>query len=338
MKSKMLMWITIAGVATVFAQSPPSVVVSAGYTFAAPVNVAPGQVLTFFVQGIGRGITGPVRAPDGMDLPMSLAGISATLQQGANRAVPMLDIRPVSTCATVAVSSPCSGAALTAITVQIPYELLSYCGSSCGLGPVYALAPTYLWFSENGVAGAMIELVPFVSHVHVLTACDTIFANPAKLPWQQSNLNITLPCPPLVTHADGSLVSAQSPARAGEELVAYATGFGPADPPAPTGKIVGTALPARWPLVLDFNFRLDAGPSRPVYPPSYDEGVPVYAGLTPGFAGLYQVNFKVPRPPAGTTPCLPSVPSPVFQSNLTVSIGGYAVSQSFDGAGICVQP
>ncbi len=57
---------------------------------------------------------------------------------------------------------------------------------------------------------------------------------------------------------------------------------------------------------------------------------PSYAGLTPGFAGLYQVNFIVPPPPADIPACIGTV-----QSNLTVSVGGQA---SFDGAGICVAP
>jgi uncharacterized protein (TIGR03437 family) len=56
--------------------------------------------------------------------------------------------------------------------------------------------------------------------------------------------------------------------------------------------------------------------------------IPIYAGLAPGYVGLYQINFTVPPPPVGTPPC-----SGAVQSNLTVSVGGLA---SFDGAGICV--
>ncbi|MDQ2944602.1 MAG: hypothetical protein M3Y27_01425 [Acidobacteriota bacterium] len=60
---------------------------------------------------------------------------------------------------------------------------------------------------------------------------------------------------------------------------------------------------------------------------------------TPGYAGLYQINFVVPAPPGGTLPCIGldisqlSVGSNVVQSNLTVSFGG---DYSFDGVGICV--
>ena len=64
----------------------------------------------------------------------------------------------------------------------------------------------------------------------------------------------------------------------------------------------------------------------------------IYAGLAPGYVGLYQVNFTVPLGPQnGIAHCaLPGSFAPgsnVPQSNLTVSIGGQF---SFDGAGICV--
>lgn len=318
-------------------QVPPNSVVGGGYSFPAPVNVAPGQVLTFFVQGVGRGLAGPVLAPAG-DLPMSLAGISATLRQGANIPVPVMGVRPISTCITTSVSSPCSGAGLTAITVQMPYDMVGYCGPSCGFGPVYALAPAYVWFSEGEIAGAMVEVVPFASHVHILTACDSIFASPARLPWQRSLVNTSLPCPPLVTHTDASLVSAQNPARPGEELTIYATGMGVTDPAVRTGKVVRSAAPTKWPFILDFNFHTDAGPSKPASTPlPSGERIPSYVGLTPGFVGLYQVNFTVPQVPVDLLPCSPPIAlGPIFQSNLTVSVGGYAISESYDGAGICV--
>ena len=87
----------LASAVSGFPQSAP-VVTGAGYTLPAPVNVAPGQVLTIFVQGIASALTQPVRAPEST-LPTSLAGISVTLEQGSDRPVGILDVRPVSTCA-----------------------------------------------------------------------------------------------------------------------------------------------------------------------------------------------------------------------------------------------
>lgn len=323
----------------VLAQTTVSnIVVGAGYALPAPVNVAPGQVLTFFVQGVGSRLTQPVRASQGVDLPTSLAGISVTLRQGGDRAVPIFEVRPISTCGKpftqpVFPQPPCTGAPLTAITVQIPYNILAYCGPECGLGPIYTLAPTLLWVSENGSPGAMLELYPFVNEIHFLTGCDTIFPNPAN----RSN-DSGLPCPPLVIHADGSLVSGQSPARPGEEIVAYATGLGATDPPIAAGKVVRDSASTMNSFLLDFNFRVNAGPAKPYsgtipYPSAL---VPSFAGLTSGYVGLYQINFVVPQPPAGLPPCLPPTPGPTFQSNLTVSLGGSSYTSTYDGAGICV--
>jgi uncharacterized protein (TIGR03437 family) len=310
------------------AQVPASnIVVGAGYALPAPVKVTPGQVLTFFVQGAGSKLTQAVRVPPGADFPTSLAGISVSLD---GHEVPIIEVRPISTCPGTSSQSlfpqpPCSGGTLAAITVQIPYGFLGYCGSQCGLGPTYTLAPMALWVSENGSAGAMIELTPFYSQVHILTACDTVLANPASR-FNQSGL----PCLPLVTHADGSLVSGQSPAKPGEEIVAYATGLGATDPPVTAGKIVSSTAPTKNSFLLDFNFRVNVGPAKP-----YLLQFPVFTGLTPGYAGLYQINFVVPQPPAGLPPCSPGAGDSGFQSNLTVSVGG-PFGESYDGAGICV--
>jgi len=129
-------------------------------------------------------------------------------------------------------------------------------------------------------------------------------------------------------------VTAGSPARGGEEVVAYAVGLGLTTPAVPTGQPAATATPAYETFVLDFNFRPNALATRPMQPTLLwlPPGVyfPLYSGLTPGFVGLYQINFVVPPPPAGIQACFGTV-----QSNLTVSVGGQT---SFDGAGICVAP
>jgi hypothetical protein len=152
--------------------------------------------------------------------------------------------------------------------------------------------------------------------------------------------NLTdLPCPPIVKHSDGSLVMATNPARAGEELVAYAVGLGRTSPPTETGKVVKSSAPTVTTLGLDFNYRRNALPTRP--PPvggDIDVPVPIYSGTVEGEVGIYQIKFRVPPAPPGTPPCaavdrrfFPQ--ENVVYSNLTVSVGGL---NSFDGAGICV--
>jgi hypothetical protein len=190
--------------------------------------------------------------------------------------------------------------------------------------------PSQLVVTVNGVAGAPIDLNTVADRVHILTACDTASGGSGTAPFNE------VPCAPLVTHADGSMVTQGSPAQGSEEVVAYAVGLGATSPAVPTGKAATAATPTVQTFALDFNYRPNALATRPI-PPLVEAVLipttlytPLYSGLTPGFTGLYQINFIVPAPPAGIAAC-----SATVQSNLTVSVGG---QYSFDGAGICVAP
>ena len=101
-----------------------------------------------------------------------------------------------------------------------------------------------------------------------------------------------------------------------------------------TGKLVAAPVPTQTTFTLDFNYHANALAAKPGTPGPQ----PLFAGLTPGYVGLYQVNFVVPPVPMGTRPCEDTgdmlIPgrNPVL-SNLTVSVGG---AVSFDAARICV--
>ncbi len=105
----------------------------------------------------------------------------------------------------------------------------------------------------------------------------------AATPGLAANPDSTL----IAQHSDGSLVSQMSPARGGEYLVAYLAGLGDTTVPVPSGTASPTsplASPSNT-LVLTIN-----GTQSPV----------LFAGLTPGLVGLYQMNFQVPTGlPAG---------------------------------------
>lgn len=83
---------------------------------------------------------------------------------------------------------------------------------------------------------------------------------------------------------DGSLATPASPARPGEVMVFYATGLGPVTPRLPPGRLPEEAA---WIDAIDnFDVLLDGRPipRDHIY----------YAGVAPGFAGLYQVNARIP--------------------------------------------
>jgi uncharacterized protein (TIGR03437 family) len=293
-----------------------SVIVS-GYTAPGPVSVAPGQIATFYIQ-----------LPGGTSA--NIIGITLSQLGSTNINVPVQSLRTVSECAaSTAVSQPAC-ASLLAVTVQIPYELAPYC-PLCAR-PVSA-TPPLLTINQGGQPPAVIALNPLADEIHVLTACD-VALGAAPQP------NYTgLPCAPLVTHGDGTLVSPSSPANVGEGLTAWVFGLGQTNPAASTGETVKIGAPAAETFNLDFNYSINALATKPVQT-SPDRILihPLYAGLAPGYVGLYQVNFTVPQGPQnGIAHCaLPGSFAPganVPQSNLTVSIGG---PFSFDGAGICV--
>ena len=96
---------------------------------------------------------------------------------------------------------------------------------------------------------------------------------------------------PIVVHSsDYSLVNAQNPARPGEVLVAFVTGLGLTTPAAVSGE-PNPGMPAPLADLSRFQTALDDLLLMPT----------LYAGLAPGFAGLYQVNFQVD---GGATPGL----------------------------------
>lgn len=94
------------------------------------------------------------------------------------------------------------------------------------------------------------------------------------------------------SHADGSVITTDAPAQAGEIVVLYGTGFGQTAVPFDArndGRLVAlTADPAaiRIQRFADLTVTLNDTP--------IDSSRILWAGLTPGFAGLYQINLQLP--------------------------------------------
>jgi uncharacterized protein (TIGR03437 family) len=108
-------------------------------------------------------------------------------------------------------------------------------------------------------------------------------------------------------HLNGQPVSVTAPADAGEPLDIFATGLGPVSaPPAD-----GAPAPSAPPLVCQTTPRVTIG------------GVPaqvLFAGLAPGFSGLYQLNVVVPAglPPGPATLLIDALP--LYANNTILEI------------------
>jgi uncharacterized protein (TIGR03437 family) len=107
------------------------------------------------------------------------------------------------------------------------------------------------------------------------------------------NITDTAPAifPSAITHANGALVSASAPVIPGETLEIYMTGLGRVDGTLATGQPAPASplLHVLAPVVVQIGDTMQLPPD--------------FAGLTPGLAGVYQVNVVVPQNlPARTYP------------------------------------
>ena len=89
------------------------------------------------------------------------------------------------------------------------------------------------------------------------------------------------------SHADFSLVTNANPARPGETILVYLTGLGSVSPAIADGVPAPTAEPLARASDANISVRMQGRPAAITY-----------AGLAPGFVGLYQINVTIP---AGTT-------------------------------------
>jgi uncharacterized protein (TIGR03437 family) len=333
---------TLIGLCPLFGQT--LTLVGSGYSKPNSIRVSPGQVTTVFASGLTMDPTKPERATN-LPLPNSLAGISVTIKQSSPKLsilAPLWSVEQLNGCSNAGAPPPPtipSDCMIGAITLQIPYELSPLPTVS---GDFTVPPTTELVITTNGVASRAFSISLFTDNLHVLSTCD---AFPAK----QSGFQVGVSggCSSVVAHADGTLVTANSPAKAGETVVIYAFGLGQTTPAVKSGQATPTPAPVLLGLptfnrsvVIGFDFRLNAAPSFPFVTTPV---LPLFVGLTSGQVGLYQINVQLPSTFPAVQTCTTlsvctgnpaSCPLPI-QSNLTIDIGGVS---SFDGATICVEP
>jgi hypothetical protein len=297
-----------------------STLVGAGYSFHGLFG-APGQIVQIQVAGLKTVLSPSLQMATAVPLPKSLAGISVTLTQSVSQSImgvpvqssyqaPLISVNQLNLCS--AANSP--DCMTTFIALQIPYELQTNPTS-----PPIVL--TQVVITENGINSEAFGFGVVTDQIHVVTTCE-------DQPFQSG-------CPSIVTHVDGTRISAQSPALPNETVVIYAWGLGSTTGTPTTGDVSPTpALVVSLPgypggVLVGFDFSPNAAPSRYFPALSFVKGY-----LTPGSVGLYQVNVQLPATFPAVSSCGQSG-GQTIQTNLTIDIGG---PYSFDGAAICVQP
>ena len=289
-------------------------IIGSGYTGPTIPGVAPGDVITLFVS--------PLSVPDAVasqvPLPTTLSGVSVSVRAtgdlvvdttGYPTALPIFRIRSVNNTLFILQH--------TAITVQIPTEKVStvYQGKRVPDFP----SELILNVRANGVSGPDYTFAVNGITPHLLDSCDSVFGGIGRL-------YAGAPCHPVVTHADGTVVSFDSPAKAGETIVVYALGL---------GAFGLTGRPQAGPIALvngetRFSYFSVSLLTEPTFQTVYIYTItPDYVGLVDGYVGLFQINLTVPRMPDGVPPCLNAADMNASIDALTLNGGKL---------GICVTP
>ncbi|MFN9458765.1 MAG: fibronectin type III domain-containing protein, partial [Acidobacteriota bacterium] len=99
--------------------------------------------------------------------------------------------------------------------------------------------------------------------------------------------------PILVRATDWTMVTAPAPAQPGDYLILFLTGLGNVSPAISAGTPAGDNA-ANGPLN-----QLPAGAVTVTF--GGKDAPVLFAGLAPGFVGLYQINFQVPAAPSGSS-------------------------------------
>jgi len=247
--------------------------------------------------------------------PHNLAGGGASVAINAQSLLGLIGstsaagtLNPNNTATVVTPGGIVNAASLISTAPIAPGEFISIFGSN--LAPSTTLSPSYPYATslagtqvllggqaiplEFVSAGQINALVPYgipvnglqdltVEQNGVYSFAETVVvatANPAVFTQSQSGQGSGVI---VVVKADGAQfeASAAQPASAGDALVIYCSGLGPVDPPVADGGAAPLSTLSH--TVNPVTVTIGGQPAQVLF-----------AGLAPGFAGLYQVNIVVP--------------------------------------------
>ncbi|HKW98370.1 MAG TPA: hypothetical protein VJN43_11610 [Bryobacteraceae bacterium] len=298
-------------------------IVSAGYTIPEPPAFSAGQVVTLFV----RGLNVSDAVANTLPLPTTLSGVTVRVKSGISgypEQLPIFSVLTYDYCAgRIGINCP-----LTHITVQMPTEPTcvptGQFPNECTIGPAPVIV---LNVQVNGVPGEDFPVLISYPEPHILNSCDTIFG-------------LGSICTGYVTHADGTLVKGNKPARRGETIVIYAVGLGTTNPAVKTGEPSPPQSPTyelSIPLSVSFRVTVPPTPLAPVvWSPLTHVVLPSFIGLVPGFVGLYQINFVVPTDtPQNLMRCAGEWD---VNARIAIGAGGFGPTDGQTSVDICVQP
>lgn len=159
------------------------------------------------------------------------------------------------------------------------------------IGPTHG----YLVFVSPGQINALVDSRLTAGTYQVRVLRDSVAGAPATIRIADTSPGLFAVADgfPVVTRPDGSLVTIENPARPGQIVILWATGLGSTNPPLKPGELARGAAPLQ--RSAEFQIALNGKPV-PV-------GNLLYAGIAPGFAGLYQINLLLPE----DTPANPTV-------------------------------
>jgi len=314
------------------AQNGPSLIGSGLYRSSQNVIViAPGQMITLrltHLQTLLDTSSGSFRLANTSELPLptTFHGISVNLWQDLNSssatyALPISGLLQVESCTPNAIPAqpPQNGNVpdcyFSYLTVQIPYNIAVRHGAG---RPV----PSFITVIENGTVSEYFPVTPIDNAIYLLMTCDSpAIAPPGGL------------CAPLVNHEDGTPVTDQSPAVAGEILTLHGWGLGVPlvlDPQLAAGSPPPSLSPTLDASRFRILFRFGKNKLDPPDVSQMKGHHPESVSMTADAVGEYDIRVRLPKSfPSSVEAC-----TSVVDPNLVIDV----IAGSYGSIGICAVP